>query len=449
VYWPGKRRVSVERNVVFGPVQVEIPEGTRFEGEQVCTDTTTVTPTEPSTSSEATASLPDQSDDCIQPPRRLPDGLDPPEPNTGRGFRAHRAPGEYAKLNDGKSANLAQIDFTHLDDTIPTHFALATGSNNDPRTVKEALEAHDAEQWQDAMDAEIRQLERLGTWKLVYPPTGVNVISSGFVFHRKHDYKGAVSSHKARFVGKGYSQVYGVDYFETFAPSVKMSSLRVVLSIAARNDWEIHQIDVKGAYLNATLKENIYTKPPPGYLKQDDEGKVCKLIKGIYGVKQAGREWYDELSGRFEELGFTRSRADICVFFKLGDAPIIITVSTDDMTLSAALLETILELKGNLQARYEITDLGELRWILGIKVTRNRDAWTISLSQKAYIESILNEFNLADASPLSVPAEPGAILTVEQSPQTPEEIRNMEDIPYARGVGKLMYYYVSTGPQIG
>jgi hypothetical protein len=202
-------------------------------------------------------------------------------------------------------------------------------------------------------------------------------------------------------------------------------------------------------YLNATLKEDIYVKPPQGYLKPEEKGMVCKLLKGLYGVKQAGREWYIELSGTFRDLGFARSEADICVVYKHGDAPIIVTVSADDMTLSAAALQTILDLKNSLRARYEIKDLGELRRILGIKVRRDRAARTISLSQKPYIESIINEFNLTDATPLSTPTAMGAILTKDQSPQTPEEIEEMENIPYARGVGKLMHYYVSTGPQIG
>jgi hypothetical protein len=141
------------------------------------------------------------------------------------------------------------------------------------------------------MQAEIDQLECLKTWELVDTPPGSNVINSGFVLTRKRDATGQISSYKARFVGKGYSQVYGVNYFETFTPSVKMLSQRLVLSYAAREDWEIHQIDVKGAYLNAKLKETIYMKTPHGYLKPGDEGKVCKLLKGLYGVKQAGREW--------------------------------------------------------------------------------------------------------------------------------------------------------------
>jgi hypothetical protein len=137
------------------------------------------------------------------------------------------------------------------------------------------------------------------------------------------------------------------------------------------------------------------------------------------------------------------------VFYKHGDEPMIVTVSTDDMTLAAKLLATIEKLKDDLRGRYEISDLGELHWLLGIEVKRDRAARTISLSQKAYIETILKEFNLDNATALSVPAEPGAVLGAHQCPKTPADFKAMENVPYARGVGKLTYYYVATGPQIG
>jgi hypothetical protein len=121
-------------------------------------------------------------------------------------------------------------------------------------------------------------------------------------------------------------------------------------------------------------------KAPPGYLKPGDEGKVCKLLKGLYGVKQAGHEWYLKLCGTFNELKFIRSHADHSVFYKCGDEPIIVTVSTDDMTLAAKPLAMIEKLKNDLQGHYEISDLGELRWLLGVKVKHDWIAWMISLS---------------------------------------------------------------------
>jgi hypothetical protein len=198
-----------------------------------------------------------------------------------------------------------------------------------------------------------------------------------------------------------------------------------------KEDWEVPQVDIKGAYLNAKLPEKIHMKLLHNYLKPEEKGKVCCLLKGLYRVKQAGHEWYKELSGTFIKLRFTRSEADHSVFYIHSEKPIIVTVSTDDMTLAVKFLGTIQQLKGDLQQRYEITDLGELHWLLGIEFRCDRAACTISLSQKAYIDSILKEFNLEDAVPLSVPAEPGAVLGKHQSPKTTQELKDMENIPYA------------------
>ena len=471
VYWAEKRRVSVERNVRFEPDELTITEMTGDEGEQqklteVTWDegeqqrlTIPVIPTAPSTvpdppSADIAPSTPGEArhtevepqeptiPNNTQPtPTRLPDGLDPIIPGTGRGLRTRRAPGDYARMNSGMSAHMAT-------ETEP-EFALALGSNDDPRTVKEALAGTESEQWVQAMRVEIEQLERLKTWELVHAPPDTNIINSGFVLTRKRDASGQISSYKARFVGKGYSQVYGIDYYETFAPSVKMSSQRLVLSHAAREDWELHQIDVKGAYLNARLNEMIYIQPPHGYLKPGDEGKVCRLLKGLYGIKQAGRQWYMELCNTFAKLDLQRSHADHSVFYRHGDDPIIVTVSTDDMILAARSLRTIEKLKNDLRQQYEISDLGELHWLLGVEVKRDRTARIISLSQRAYIETVLKEFHLNDATTLSIPAEPGIVLGVHQCPKTVAEFKDMETVPYACGVGKLMYFYVATGPQIG
>ncbi len=464
VYWPEKRKITVERNVRFVPDTITIPEIIRSEGEQrrllsvpetsetlpETSETLPETSETPESQSETSRPSAARESDSPEPIRRLPDGLDHPEPGTGRGFRARKAPGDYAKLHRGESINYAESEDPKAHLTIPADdFALALGDQDDPKSVREALAGAEKDQWTKAINDEIRQLDRLRTWELVYPPRGANIINSGFVLHRKRDKEGKIASYKARFVGKGYAQVYGIDYFETFAPSVRMSSQRVVLSYAAREDWEIHQVDIKGAYLNAKLPETIYVKPPQGYLKQGEEGKVCRLLKGLYGVKQAGREWYIELSNTFNELDFTRSETDQCVFYKLGDNPIIVTVSTDDMTLTARYLATINQLKRDLRLRYEIKDLDEIEWLLGVEIKRDRKARTIALSQRAYIESIITEFNLTDAAPLSIPAEPGTILGPHQSPKTAAEREEMANVPYARGVGKLMYYYVATGPQIG
>ena len=465
VYWPTKRRISVERNVRFVPNQILIPEGTQSKREPL--EQQQPPPTQglpvlapiPSGSQQVVPKTQPvdpraaESDDENPPivPRRLPDSLDPPIPGYGRGEQFRREPGEYAHLHSkGRTQTEALAEeVDEPEDETLEDFALATRDEDDPKSMSDALARPEAEEWKTAMKTEIKQLERLGTWELVYPPANVNIIDSGFVYRKKRDNRGNITSYKARFVGKGYSQVYGVDYFDTFAPSVKLTSQRVVLSFAAREDWEIHQVDVKGAYLNAVLPETVYMKPLMGYLAPEQHGMVCKLLKGLYGVKQAGHEWYRKLRGTFTTLGFIRSEADHGVFYILGTDPIIVTVSTDDMIIAAKYLETVTRFKNDLKRFYDISDLGEIHWVLGIEIKRDRMARTISLSQRTYIDTILEEFKLKDAAPLTVPAEPGAILGKHQCPESTREKEDMANVPYARGVGKVMYYYVATGPQIG
>src|SRR5882762_5320527 len=176
---------------------------------------------------------------------------------------------------------------------IALHFALA--ATQAKPTLKEVLSGPDVQEWQAAIDYEIGQLEKLGAWEIVDPPRGSNIIPCHFVLATKRGPDGEKLKLRARLVANGQRQKEGIDYSETFAPTTNMSTIRTVLAIAAHRDWEIHQIDVKSAYLNAELHDDIYMRAPPGYLKQADEGKVLKLLRSLYSLKQAGHEWSEEL----------------------------------------------------------------------------------------------------------------------------------------------------------
>jgi hypothetical protein len=219
--------------------------------------------------------------------------------------------------------------------------------------------------------------------------------------------------------------------------------------MAAQQDWEIHQVDVKSAYLNAEVKEEIYMRAPPGYLKPGDERKVLRLLRSLYGLKQAGFEWSEELEKFFLDIEFTRSQVDQAVYFKRSvDEHTVITVSVDDMAVTSKYLRHITLFKDELRKRFEISDLGELTWLLGLKVERDRDARTVTLSQKAYVDTVLERFRLTDAKSAQTPMDVGTVLSVDQSPLTHLEHEAMKDVPYQRGVGSLMYAATSTRPDI-
>jgi hypothetical protein len=349
-------------------------------------------------------------------------------------------------LNEGQQASSAinSEDVEH--DSI--HWALAA-VDAEP-TLREALSGPDGAEWQEAVDYEISQLEKLRAWEVVTPPRHANIIPCHFVLATKRGPDGEKLKLRARLVANGQRQKEGLDYSETFAPTTNMTTIRAVLSIAAHRDWEIHQIDVKSAYLNAELHDDIYMRAPPGYLNSEDEGKVLKLLRSLYGLKQAGFEWSEELEKFFIDVaGYTRSQVDQAVYFRrTAEEHTVVTVSVDDMAVTSRHLAHILRFKEKLRERFEISDLGDLTWLLGLKVERDRSAHTIALSQHAYVDTILERFRLVDAKPASIPMHVGALLSSDQSPSTHEETSEMAEIPYQRGIGSLMYAATSTRPDI-
>src|SRR5277367_4136140 len=194
------------------------------------------------------------------------------------------------------------IDFNHLHDD----FTLVATHPSDPKTLDKGLRGPDAKHWEKALQYEIGQLEKLGTWDVEDLPVGQTAIPCGEVVRVKRGPDGKIQSYRVRIVAGGHRQVEGVNYTETFSAAAKMPTVRAVLANAAHQDWEIEHVDVKSAYLNAKLEETIYMKAPRGVLKPGQEGKVLRLKKGLYGLKQAGRGWYLEMSRVFlKELGFT------------------------------------------------------------------------------------------------------------------------------------------------
>ena len=326
--------------------------------------------------------------------------------------------------------------------------AIASIESDEP-SVDEALRGPNADKWHTAMDEEVATIERMGTWELVDCPPGANVIDSHFILKVKRDENGNISRYKARLVANGRRQREGIDFNETFAAIAKLPSVRAVLVNAASQGWEIHQIDIKNAYLNAELTETVYMRPPTGYLKPGQEGKVCKLLKCLYGTKQAGFEWYQTLCEFFGEIRFTCSSVDHAVFFKLGtELSSVISVSTDDMAVTGNTIEAIHWVKERFKERFEVSDLGEIKWLLGHEVKYNKTARTLSISQRMYIDSLVERFELSNANSISMPMEPGTILSTDQSPSTPRLVAEMQNIPYKEIVGSFAWAALGSRPDI-
>ena len=299
---------------------------------------------------------------------------------------------------------------------LPPDFALIGALGTEPGSLDDALSGPHAKEWQTALDYEISQLEKLGTWVIEDLPKSHNAILCSAVLKEKRGPDGKITSYQVRIVAGGHRQVEGVNYSETFSSAAKMPTIRVVLANAATQDWEIEHVDVKSAYLNATLKEMIYMKPPRGVLKPGEEGKVCCLVKGLYGLKQAGHGWYQEMSQVLvKDLGFTRSAVNHSVFFRhSSDEHMIIAVATDDMAVTSKRAEDITRFKADIQRYWEITNNGPIRWFLGFQILCDRTVQTISINQSAYIQAMVNKFRLTNSAPVAIPMVTGATFSTSE-----------------------------------
>ena len=324
-------------------------------------------------------------------------------------------------------------------------FACIAMAGDEP-THQEAMAGPEKEEWLEAEGVEMGRLKEMRTFELVEKPPGAKVVGSVWVLKKKQDENNVLMKRKARICAQGFSQVPGVDFGRTSAPTARLSSLRFILALAAAQDWEIHQIDFKNAYLNGDLDEEIYMKQPPGWEEPGRENWVCRLLKAIYGLKQAGHQWYLKVKELFEDLGLQRCEYDQGVLYlHLPDLNLIVAIHVDDCTLVANSLAVMNRFKGELAARFEISDLGEVRFLLGFEIHRDRRARTISLSQPGYIDTLLARFNQIDANPTPTPLDPHTNLYL---PITNLMRLEMRQKPYSQLVGSLIYAAICTRPDI-
>jgi len=349
---------------------------------------------------------------------------------------------KYAKSD---SAHLATANFGLT-------FALALYEANqldgDPKNLVQARAALDSAQFEAAMAAEKEQHELLGTWKLVDLPPGRKAINSLWVFKQKRNNAGEIARHKARLVADGLHQIPGVDFLQTYTPTIRLETFHFIIALAAHYKLQVHGMDVVAAYLNGKLDEEVYMKQPPGF--NDGTGRVCKLILFIYSLKQAGRNWNIELDTVFKSLGFIQLIADQCVYVcrdPASGSPTIVTVHVDDMTLCARTDTELSQLKGELASKFKVMDLGELTQILGMEVQHDSSDGSIRLSQVNYITRMLESVGMSNCNPIATPIDPN----VKLMPLTDGDpcIGNAKfQHDYLSGLGKLMYPAVTTHPDL-
>lgn len=316
----------------------------------------------------------------------------------------------------------------------------------EPSSIRAALSGGDADKWKRAMKEEIDSLVENQTWILTELPPGRKAIDSKWVFKVKRDARGEVSRYKARLVIRGFSQVEGIDYQETYAPVVRYSTIRFLIAMAVKFDLEIHQMDAVTAFLQGELSEEIYMQQPDQF--SDGSSKVCRLKKSLYGLKQSSRVWNEKLNSALIELGLKRSAVDQCIYFAESESVIlIIAIYVDDLLIFSNNSKKRDDLKERLSNRFKMKDIGTAVSILGMNIERHDDG-SISIDQRIYIEGIIKRFNMHECNPVSSPMDANQKLSKDMCAKSDEERGELSDIPYQELIGSIMYAAQVTRPDI-
>ena len=326
---------------------------------------------------------------------------------------------------------------------------LLTSEIDEPKSLHEALNRKESVQWQEAVNAEYSSLMKNDTWELVPPPKDKNIVGSRWVLKVKRDENGAVDRFKARLVAQGYSQMKGIDYDEVFSPVARYASVRSLLALANAHDLEIHQMDVKTAFLNGSLDCEIYMSQPEGFVDPERPDYVCKLKKSIYGLKQSARCWNTTLDEYLKCTGYHKSNADGCIYTKSKKAAdghisyVILGVYVDDLVPVSNDPAMLKEEKAALCNKFEMVDQGEIHYLLGMSIKRDRKLRTLTINQPTYLEKVLKRFGMEHCKPVSTPLEPGKKFQKLSTDDKPFDTQI-----YQQAIGCLTHASTTTRPDI-
>ncbi|CAI7872511.1 unnamed protein product [Closterium sp. NIES-53] len=294
------------------------------------------------------------------------------------------------------------------------------------------------------MDVEMASCKSTGTYVDKVPPPGANIVSGMWIFRVKRP-PGSPPVFKARYVARGFRLRQGVDYFQTFSPTPKMTTLRVLLHVAAQRDYELHSLYFSTAFLQGSLHEEIWLRRPPGFTGSFPPGTQWSLRRPVYGLRQAPREWHDTLKTTLAALGFAPSTADPSLFLRTDTSlpPFYILVYVDDLVFATTETAGLAHVKSKLQKRHTCIDLGELRSYLGLQITRDRARRTITLTQSHMVQQVLQRFDFTYSSPQATPLSTRHSLSALPSDESVEPSG-----PYPELVGCLMYLMTCTRPDL-
>ena len=272
-------------------------------------------------------------------------------------------------------------------------------SKIEPKTVDEALNYNS---WIDAMEEELNQFEKSKVWTLVPRPSNHPVIGTKWVFRNKLNDEGEVIRNKARLVAKGYAQEEGLDYDETFAPVARLEAIRILLAFACYKDFKLFQMDVKSAFLNGYINEEVYVEQPQGFENEAFQEHVFKLSKALYGLKQAPRAWYERLGIFLIENNFKRGNVDATLFTKvIQNEILLVQIYVDDIIFGSTNEKLCKQFSELMQKEFEMSMMGELKFFLGLQIHQGQNG--IFISQRKYTHELLKKFKMDESKPVATP----------------------------------------------
>ncbi|KAJ9556912.1 hypothetical protein OSB04_011526, partial [Centaurea solstitialis] len=342
--------------------------------------------------------------------------------------RAHPLYNVIGDVNDGVKTRSASANYCLYKSFL---------SVIEPKNVSQALEDSD---WLLAMQEELLQFKRNKVYRLVPRPQDKSIIKTKWIFRNKKDESGLIVRNNARLVAKSYSQQEGIDYDETFAPVARIEAIRIFLAYAAHKNIKVFQMDVKSAFLNGVLHEEVSIEQPEGFVDPDFPDHVCILDKALYGLKQAPRAWYETLTNHLLSKGFKRGTIDTTLFLKKdGDDLLLVQIYVDDIIFGSTNPELCTKFSKIMETEFEMSMMGELNFFLGIQVKQNPNG--IFINQSKYIKDMLKKFHMTDCSPIKTPMPTGNLLGPDLAS------KSVDQKIYRSMIGSLLYL-TATRPDI-
>ena len=347
------------------------------------------------------------------------------EPETGRSLRQRHDYNPYS------------FD-VHFGGTV-----LIATANADPINYQQAIKSPDSFRWLEAIQTELNNLSSNNTWEAVEIPTDRKLITSKWVFKKKYLPSGLIDKYKARLVARGFTQQQGIDFEETFSPTLRYESLRLLFATAAVYGLQLWLLDVVSAYLNGDIDKEIFMRMPEGLPVTDqNKGKCLRLLKGLYGLKQSGRIWAEKFRECLCAFGFVAIQADQCIFIRhFGQEVCLVALYVDDIIIATKSNKAYGKVKEYLTSVFKITDGGPLKTILGIRVSQNDD--TIAMDQTHYVNNLLDKYGMTNCNGVSTPIDGYDGI---QPARSEEERSNQQE--YQQLVGELMFLQVASRPDL-